>query len=1486
MTKILGLDLGTNSIGWAIRNTYLTDEVKNQIEKFGVLTFKKGVGSEKGIEYSFASNRTEKRLKRRLYQSHKYRLWATLEELIQNDYCPLSIEGLNRWRKYDKGKAMKGEGGRAYPVDEKSFEAWIKLDFDGDGHPDYSSPYQLRAELAEKKMDLTIQTNRFKFGRALYHIAQRRGFKSSRKDAIADETGEKQDAKSEIKKESEFETNLQQKFGKSLSDFPTMGSALAFAEKQGDRVRQEWIQHTFRKHYKEECTKIFEFQSLGTETELYKKLIENSKNRYNGCIFYQRPLRSQKGLVGTCTLEKGKPRCPLSHPEFEEFRALSLLNNIQYKVDGSWNNLSVDMRDQIYQKLFLRSSKPHFHFLEIREFIEKSIGRKLNHRDDKAKGLEKSINYSDKTNVSACPTSARLKDIFGEQWKDYKKDTTIARRNKKGIEHTISYTIEDIWHVLFSFNDEELVVEFASEKLGLDENRTRKFLNAWKALQDGYGMLSLYAIKKINEFLREGFIYTEAVLLANIPTIIGHDVWSESINQKLIKNSIADLIEKNRQIKLILGIVNNLTAKYKSLHNDEKYGFRDNKYILTETDKKDILSLIIETYGEKTWELKIENKAEIINTITDLYQFTFRNGFETKLFGEDRYHVIDYKGQIYHKAVSHQFYKLPRIVDTIFDFILGHFTHVTEEQLMKLYHPSMIELYPAAQRCDDGKIYLQSPKIRAFKNPMAMRTLHELRKLINYLIKTNKIDEETRIVVETARDLNDANKRWAIETFQRQKQAENNEYVEAIRSLLENNDSTSALDPGNLGNVDKVRLWYEQSIDESINKGKGEYNQNRWNNNSTALFQKLSQAKTMTEKYRLWKEQNCVCLYTGRIISITDLFDTNKIDFEHTIPRSISFDNSLANLTVCYASYNRAVKKNQIPTQLPNFDNNSSIGGVTYSAIKPRLKDWENKVAHIKSMIEFWKGKSKTASTKDYKDDAIRQRHLWQMELDYWQNKLERFTMTEVKTGFKNSQLVDTQLISKYAMHYLRSAFNTVDVQKGVITAEFRKILGIQATYEQKSRAKHSHHAIDATVLTLIPHAAKREKILQLSFQAEEEKKLEHWDNFNQLKVSVDKELQRLELPEVNRLIDDIDNVVLIDNINRNQVLTPGKKVVRSRGKKVFLRDVNGNKLIDQNETPKYKIAKGDCIRGQLHLDTFYGKIKLVERDENNKPLRKENNDWKFVEKNDGFAYVLRKPVSAISKLDQIVDAHLRNVIENQLKGRSLEKAFLEGIYMLDKNGNPVGNPMRHIRCWADTSNPIPVKQQTYISDKEYKNFYYAANAENTLYGYYWEGKSKERGFELLNLFQVSSLLKTNQSKKLEDYLPKFKELGRGKEKKETPLYAALQPGIKVLFYKEHPEELKEMVITDLLKRLYRINKLFDALSGRIMFDYHLEARTDEELTKAFPKETFGQRGKNGFSEFNYEFPWPRLLLSPSSFNFIVEGRDFNVTPDGLLKLK
>ena len=85
MEKIIGLDLGTNSIGLAVRDFDNTVPITEQIELVGTNIFPSGVGKDKSGEFSYATARTKKRTVRRMYQARKYRIWATLELLIKNN---------------------------------------------------------------------------------------------------------------------------------------------------------------------------------------------------------------------------------------------------------------------------------------------------------------------------------------------------------------------------------------------------------------------------------------------------------------------------------------------------------------------------------------------------------------------------------------------------------------------------------------------------------------------------------------------------------------------------------------------------------------------------------------------------------------------------------------------------------------------------------------------------------------------------------------------------------------------------------------------------------------------------------------------------------------------------------------------------------------------------------------------------------------------------------------------------------------------------------------------------------------------------------------------------------------------------------------------------------------------------------------------------------------------------------------------------------
>ena len=335
--------------------------------------------------------------------------------------------------------------------------------------------------------------------------------------------------------------------------------------------------------------------------------------------------------------------------------------------------------------------------------------------------------------------------------------------------------------------------------------------------------------------------------------------------------------------------------------------------------------------------------------------------------------------------------------------------HVSDEKLKKLYHPSMMEVYPRVQHTNNHGVYqLGSPRIDSVRNPMAMRSMFRLRKLVNRLLEEGKIDSDTEIHIEFARELNDANKRNAIAAFTKENQNANDDARKQIIALFKKETGKD-----------------------------------------------IAPTDNDVLKYVLWKEQKHICLYTGKQIAISDFVGANpKFDIEHTIPRSVGGDSTKMNLTLCDSRFNREVKKTKLPTELSNYDE-----------IMTRIQGWKNEYESLEAQIRKQKKFSKGATTKEQKDNIIRKRHLLELRRDYWKGKYLRFTMESVPEGFSRRQGTDISVISKYARLYLKSLFKHVYTVKGIATSDFRKIWGIQDIYSKKERVNHVHHCIDAIVI-------------------------------------------------------------------------------------------------------------------------------------------------------------------------------------------------------------------------------------------------------------------------------------------------------------------------------------------------------------------------------------------------------------------------------------
>ena len=163
--RILGIDAGSNSLGWAIVDRNMSNHY-TLVDK-GVLIFQEGVKIEKGIESSKAAERTSHRSLRRQYFRRRLRKIEVLKALIKYNLCPaLTEEDLKLWHSR-----------KIYPKKDE-FMLWQRTDDKQD-----INPYHSRYMCLTSSLDFNKQSDRYTLGRAIYHLAQRRGFMSNRLDA-------------------------------------------------------------------------------------------------------------------------------------------------------------------------------------------------------------------------------------------------------------------------------------------------------------------------------------------------------------------------------------------------------------------------------------------------------------------------------------------------------------------------------------------------------------------------------------------------------------------------------------------------------------------------------------------------------------------------------------------------------------------------------------------------------------------------------------------------------------------------------------------------------------------------------------------------------------------------------------------------------------------------------------------------------------------------------------------------------------------------------------------------------------------------------------------------------------------------------------------------------------------------------------------------------------------------------------------------------
>jgi CRISPR-associated endonuclease Csn1 len=420
----LGLDIGSNSIGWALVET----KKKPSIVGTGVRVFPEGVDRDtKGLEKSKNATRREARGARRTHQRRNLRKGQLLKILQKAGFLPTS-------------------------------EPELRSVF-------HTNPYELRKKGLDKKLE------RHEFGRVLYHISQRRGFKSNRKSGKAKEDGVV------IKEANALQAEMDAK------ECRTIGEYFAGLNPEEQRIRGKY---TFRSMYEKEFDLLWTKQSVFYPDVLTEVLRRKIKDEI---IFFQRPLKPQDKLIGDCELEPGEKRCPRGDWYARRFRLLQDVNNLVIQnPDGTEQKLSNDQRKILLEEL---SQKEKLPFGKIRKKLGLMETQKFN--------AEYRISKSGKTIESLkgdnLSWAMRKKNIFGPKVWDAMNEQEKMKLNE--------------W--LVELEDDQLREKLRME-YGFDDKQIEAILKI--SLPQGYMSFSRKAIIEILEFMEQGAITSEAIAVA------------------------------------------------------------------------------------------------------------------------------------------------------------------------------------------------------------------------------------------------------------------------------------------------------------------------------------------------------------------------------------------------------------------------------------------------------------------------------------------------------------------------------------------------------------------------------------------------------------------------------------------------------------------------------------------------------------------------------------------------------------------------------------------------------------------------------------------------------------------------------------------------------------------------------------------------------------------------------------------------------------
>ncbi|MFZ4706818.1 MAG: type II CRISPR RNA-guided endonuclease Cas9 [Bacteroidales bacterium] len=526
MKKILGLDLGSASVGWAmIMEDNVNGKTKSEILGLGsrIIPYEGTEGKDfaKGTGESRNSLRTKARTARKGYDRYQLRRKYLVDILVKNNMFP-------------------GETLKMLP----KMQLW---------------------ELRSRAVNYPISV--FELGRLLLWLNQKRGYKSSRSDANLD------------KKDTEYVATVKSRHERIKEQNISIGQYFTqeLLKDEFYRVKENIFP---REAYIEEFDAICKRQKVEHPEILTDNLIDKIRNEI---IYYQRPLKSQKGLVSVCEFEGfwrlgkdskeyfvGPKVAPKSSPLFQLSKIWENINNIKLgSRTGGDIILTVEQKKALFQHLDNNEKLTQADLLKILDLKKENcyVNKQL------AKGITGNIT---KYAIRKClGNTLKYEHLFELKLNVVENDSegylysaktgeVLASKPCKTIDPLIEKEVfYQLWHTIYSIQDQLECSKALQNRFEIDKDVADK-LAIIDFNKHAFGNKSAKVIRKILPYLMDGDGYSEAMSYAgyNHSNSLTKD---ENLQRKLLeqlkpiaKNSLRQpIVEKilNQMVNVVNAII-------------------------------------------------------------------------------------------------------------------------------------------------------------------------------------------------------------------------------------------------------------------------------------------------------------------------------------------------------------------------------------------------------------------------------------------------------------------------------------------------------------------------------------------------------------------------------------------------------------------------------------------------------------------------------------------------------------------------------------------------------------------------------------------------------------------------------------------------------------------------------------------------------------------------------------------------------------------